>query len=158
MESTPANIPAATLDEEITKLREFIAILGREQELLTSADIDALMPLIDTKTGMANTLTALSRGRDDCLARIGLPGSRAGMEAWLKESGNDQQRRGWQDLLQLAATARAINETNGKLINLHAQRNQQAFAALMSAANRAMTYGPDGQQQPGFGSRILGTA
>lgn len=158
MEPTPPNIPAATLDEEITKLREFIAILEREQELLAHADIEALMPLIDAKTGMANTLTALSRERDDCLARIGLSGNRAGMEAWLSKSGSDRQRQGWQELLHLAATARAINETNGKLINLHAQRNQQAFAALMSAANRAMTYGPDGQQQTGFGSRILGTA
>jgi flagella synthesis protein FlgN len=158
VEPTLAHGPAATLGEEIAKLREFIAILEREQELLTRADIDTLMPLIDTKTGMANTLTALSRGRDECLARQGLPGSRPGMEVWLEKSGTDKQRQEWQELLRLAATARALNETNGKLINLHAQRNQQAFAALMSAANRAMTYGPDGQQQTGFGSRILGTA
>jgi flagellar biosynthesis/type III secretory pathway chaperone len=61
-------------------------------------------------------------------------------------------------LLRLAAAARAINETNGTLISLHVQRNQQAFTALMAAANQVMTYGPDGQQQTGIGGRILGTA
>jgi flagellar biosynthesis/type III secretory pathway chaperone len=158
VEPSPPNAPAAALDDEIAKLREFIAILEREQEMLARADIDALMPLIDTKTGMANTLTSLSRKRDECLARLGLPGNRTGMEAWLEKSGTDNQRVGWRELLRLAAHARALNETNGKLINLHAQRNQQAFAALMSAANQVMTYGPDGQQQTGLGDRILGTA
>lgn len=158
MEPRPLAVPAATLDEEVAKLREFIAILEREQALLTQADIDALMPLVDVKTGLANTLAALSLERGEALARAGLPENRAGMESWLKERGTDRQRRAWQELLTLAADARAINETNGKLIDLHAQRNQQAFAALMSAANQVMTYGPDGQQQTGLSGRVLGTA
>lgn len=158
MEPRPPIAPAGTLDEEVAKLREFIAVLQREQELLTRPDLDALMPLIDSKTGIANTLTVLSRDRGEALARAGLPGDRAGMAAWLEARGTDRQRRAWQELLDLAATARALNETNGKLIGLHAQHNQQAFAALMSAANQVMTYGPDGQQQTGLGGRVLGTA
>lgn len=158
MTPSTANTPAATLEEEVAKLREFVAILEREQELLTRADIDALMPLIDGKTGIANTLAALSLERGERLKRTGLAGDRAGMETWLDKSGTEPQRAAWRELLQLAAAARAINETNGKLISLHVQRNQQAFTALMAAANQVMTYGPDGQQQTGIGGRILGTA
>jgi flagella synthesis protein FlgN len=150
--------PAATLDQEVVKLEEFIDILNREQELLTKADTDALLPLIDVKNGLANALTDMSQNRESLLAKLGKTANRAGMEAWLSEAGTPLQKQSWHKLLQLAAEARTINEINGKLIKLHLQQHQQAFAALMTAANRAMTYGPDGQQQTGFGSRILGTA
>lgn len=158
MDSSFSTNPAAMLDVEIAKLKEFIDILQREQELLVLADTDALLPLIDTKTGLANTLTAMSQQREALLSQFGSTADRAGMEAWLARSGNISQRQAWSELLQLAAEARSLNETNGKLIKLHLQQHQQAFAVLMTAANRAMTYGPDGQQQAGFGSRILGTA
>lgn len=146
------------LDEEIGKLKEFIGLLQREQELLKRADTESLLPLIESKTALANALAALAQERENQLVRLGLGGGRAGMGAWLNRQGNDVHRRAWQTLLELAAEARALNTTNGKLIGLHMQHNQQAFTALMSATNRAMTYGPDGQQQTGLGGRILGTA
>lgn len=62
------------------------------------------------------------------------------------------------ELRELAAQARALNETNGKLIGLHLQHTQQALSVLLAAANQAATYGPDGQQQGGLGSRSLGKA
>lgn len=58
----------------------------------------------------------------------------------------------------LAGEARALNEANGKLIALRLQHNQQALNVLLAAADSAATYGPDGQQQSGVGSRILGKA
>jgi flagella synthesis protein FlgN len=58
----------------------------------------------------------------------------------------------------LANEASALNEANGKLIALRLQHNQQALNVLLAAANSAATYGPDGQQQSGLGSRILGKA
>ncbi len=148
-----------TLNEEINRLREFISLLQREQDLLKQGDTESLLPLIETKTSLANSLAAFAQARAGQLNRLGLDIGRAGMEAWLAH--NDQGgklREAWQTLLDLAAQARNLNITNGKLIGLYMQHNQQAFNALMSATNRAMTYGPDGQQQTGLGGRILGTA
>ncbi len=148
-----------TLNEEINRLKEFIGLLEREQDLLKQGDTESLLPLIETKTSLANSLAAFAQARAEQLNRLGLDTGRAGMEAWLAR--NDQGgklREAWQTLLDLAAQARNLNITNGKLIGLHMQHNQQAFNALMSATNRAMTYGPDGQQQTGLGGRILGTA
>lgn len=150
--------PAAGLEAEIAKLKEFIDVLKREQELLARADTEALMPLVDIKTGLANSLSVMSQHRETLLPKLGVAPNRSGMEAWLAQAGTAPQRQQWGELLTLAAEARALNETNGKLIQLHLQQHQQAFAALMTAANRAMTYGPDGQQQTGIGGRILGTA
>ena len=116
------------------------------------------MPLVDVKTTLANVLSVMSQNRETLLPKLGVTPDRAGMEAWLTRAGTADQRQEWAALLRLAGEARALNETNGKLIKLHLQQHQQAFTALMAAANRATTYGPDGQQQTGFGSRILGTA
>lgn len=58
----------------------------------------------------------------------------------------------------LVSEASALNEANGKLIALRLQHNQQALNVLLAAANTVATYGPDGQQQSGVGSRILGKA
>jgi flagella synthesis protein FlgN len=152
--------PAASnpLDEEVGKLGEFIAVLQREQELLKKGDTDALLPLIETKTQLADRLATLARAREEHLVRQGFTNGRAGMEDWLQRNGNTAQRQSWQTLLEQAREARDLNEINGRLIGLHMQHNQQAFTALMNATNRAMTYGPDGQQQTGLGGRILGTA
>jgi flagella synthesis protein FlgN len=155
----PASQPGAALHEEIGRLKEFIGLLEREQDLLKKGDTESLLPLIETKTALANSLAALAQARLGQLKRLGLDTGRAGMEAWLAHNDQDGKlREAWQTLLDLAAQARELNITNGKLIGLHMQHNQQAFTALMSATNRAMTYGPDGQQQAGLGGRILGTA
>lgn len=146
------------LDEEVGTLDEFIAVLQREQELLKKGDTDALLPLIATKTQLADRLAALARAREALLVRQGFANGRTGMEDWLQHRGNAAQRQSWQLLLDRAREARDLNAINGKLIGLQMQHNQQAFTALMNASNRAMTYGPDGQQQTGLGGRILGNA
>lgn len=156
--SQPPGQLGAVLGEEIGKLRQFIELLQREQELLTRGDTEALLPLIEQKNGLANALGGYARMRENELVRLGLPAGRAGMEAWLASGSASAPRGDWQTLLALAGQARDINAANGKLIGLHMQHNQQAFNALMGAAGRAMTYGPDGQQQIGAGGRTLGTA
>lgn len=148
----------SSLDEEVGRLKEFIGLLQREQDLLKQGDTDALLPLIETKTHLADRLSALARAREEQLVRQGFPAGRSGMEDWLQRHGKAAQRQAWQELIVLAREARDLNELNGKLIGLHMQHNQQAFTALMNATNRAMTYGPDGQQHTGLGGRILGTA
>ncbi len=156
--SSPVTLLGATLNEEVGKLKEFIGLLNKEQDLLKRGDTEALLPLIETKTSLADALGALAQAREGLLHRLGLAGGREGMEAWVTRLGKGEPRQAWQTLLTLASEARTINVTNGKLIGLHMQHNQQAFTVLMNATNRAMTYGPDGQQQTGLGGRILGTA
>lgn len=150
--------PLAQLSEELVTVREFLALLEREQALLARADTEALLPLIETKSALSSKLAALSQARENALQSLKLPSGRPGVEIWIERSRNMAERKGWQELLGLAIQVRALNETNGKLIALHMNKNQQAFNALMAAANHATTYGPDGQQQTGLGGRILGTA
>ncbi len=147
-----------TLGAEISKLKEFIVLLKREQDFLKAGDTESLLPLIDTKTLLSNALASYAAARENALKQFGLPAGRSGMEDWLSRHGQAAHQQAWQTLLALAGEARELNILNGKLIGLHMSHNQQAFNALMGATDRAMTYGPDGQQHTGGGGRILGTA
>ncbi len=151
---------AALLDEEIREIKAFVELLRQEQSLLAAGGKDdALMPLVERKTGFTTRLEALFARREQVLTAQGQGTGRAGMEAWLAAiPAADRSRARWEELLAMAAEARRLNETNGKLIGIHWQHNQAALTVLMSAANRAMTYGPDGQQKTGSGGRSFGNA
>jgi flagella synthesis protein FlgN len=162
MSAHAAAAMAALLDEEIREVKVFVEVLRQEQALLAAGGRDdGLMPLVERKSELTTHLEAISKHREQLLAARGQGTGRAGMEAWLAAvPANDASRTRWQELLVLAAEARQLNETNGKLIGIHWQHNQAALATLMSAANRAMTYGPDGQQRTGSGGggRSFGNA
>jgi flagella synthesis protein FlgN len=149
---------AGLLVQELEFLRAFVALLGREQDLLGKGSAEPLAALAAEKSTMAAELARLAAARDTELVGLGLPAGRAGMEAWLGSKAGTARQTDWQRLLELTAEARALNETNGKLISLHLQNNQQALSVLMAAVDQAVTYGPDGQQKAGPGGRSLGSA
>lgn len=146
------------LRQEVRLLRSFLALLRREQDMLTAGDTASLSELAASKGQTAIDLGQLATVRDGELVGRGLPPGCTGMEAWVLTAHGAASRADWRELLELAGDARALNDTNGKLINLHLQHNQQALNALMAAAGQAATYGPDGQQRSGGGSRSLGSA
>lgn len=160
-----ASPPSATalaglLTEELREIDAFVELLKQEQDLLaTSGNVDSLLPLVEKKSGFAARLAGLSNRRDRLVAEAGLEPGRTGMEALIAAAaGATALASQWQKLLALAVEARTLNDTNGKLIARRLQHNQQALEALMSATERAATYGPDGQQRGGGGGRFLGSA
>ena len=149
------------LKAELAAVNRFIDILQQEQTALVSADVDTLLPLSDSKTKQADELRLLAQQRVDQLIQAGFSGNREGMDAWLAEqptAGRNDMKKVWDDLLQAGRTAQRLNETNGKLIEIHLQHNQQALSALASAANQSGVYGKDGQPHTTIpsSSRTLG--
>lgn len=145
--------------EELAQLRVFVTALQREQQSLVDGHLDNLLPLAEEKSRIAASLGSLAEQRNKALAAAGLAADKTGMMDWLTSQPKSAASRAeWDNLLELAAEARRLNELNGKLIATRMQHNQQALAVLHAAVNRAMMYGPDGQQHTsGFG-RHLGTA
>lgn len=152
---------ARLLGDELSTLRDFHALLRREQDLLVKNDADRVRLLADEKSALAQRLGVLLGQREGALVTAGFGRGRNGMDAWLAAHGEAASTSRWQELLALAIDARALNETNGRLIGTLLQHNQQALAALMTAANQAMTYGPQGVEAGisaiGTG-RLLGSA
>lgn len=161
MSLQPAVLLADLLAGEIREVGGFIELLREEQKLLASAGhADALLPIAERKSEFASKLRAIGEQRERFLASQRCKPGREGMEAYLAAAPDgDALRTQWQRLVAAAKEARALNETNGKLIAVHWQHNQQALAALMSAADNAVVYGPDGQQTgASAGRRFLSSA
>jgi flagella synthesis protein FlgN len=126
---------------------------------LVAGDIDQLTPLVEEKTHIATRLSQFAEQRNQMLAAAALPATRNGMETWLSRlASSDPARKAWNSLVTLTAEAQALNESNGKLIAMRMQHNQQALNVLLAAANQASLYGPDGQTKPSGGGRLFGSA
>lgn len=155
---------ASSIVDELAMLRGFVELLQHEQQILTDGTIDAideLPPLIEEKGRLAGRLAQLAEQRNEILAAAGYPHDRAGIEVWLEQRGTadktaQDSRNGWESILALAAQARTLNETNGKLIGTRLQHTQQTLNALLAAGNRAALYGPDGQPHASGGGRSFG--
>lgn len=157
--SVPSLSLGQLLESEAREASAFVELLKKEQAMLVDGNVDGLLPLVEQKSAFTAKLGSLAEAREKIINDAGAGSGRSGMETYLSRQPDNKALRGrWEALLAVATEAQAMNQTNGKLIRLHLQHNQQAMNALMAAANQATTYGPDGQQRgPGSG-RFLGSA
>jgi flagella synthesis protein FlgN len=149
-----------SLRAELAALQAFCGTLEAEQTALLQADVDALLELSERKTEQVERLSALAGVRAAFLEAQALTADRRGMAQWLGRAPGDASglARLWQQLLELAAQAQALNQRNGGLIGLRLQHNQAALTTLQAAARRHTLYRPDGQTDLGGTSRELGRA
>jgi flagella synthesis protein FlgN len=154
----PGSALADLLAQELGLLHSFVTLMRHEQSLLVDGKADVLAEIAEEKSGLAGQLARRAMAREEELGRRGYAAGRMGMDDWIKSAEGTTSRRRWQQLLELATEARALNETNGKLIAVQLQHNQQALNTLLAAVDQAATYGPDGQQRAGASGRSLGSA
>ena len=148
---------ARLVQDENVLLKDFVALLGQEQALLLDGDVDALMALAGQKTQLYRRLQFTADERTRLLAAARLKPDAEVMRRILE--GNPAALAQWQDTLDLASEAHALNALNGRLITRRMQDNQQALAVLLAAAEQpAATYGPDGQSRPHVSGRHFGSA
>lgn len=139
---------------ELELMQAFSHLLQDEQTVLGNVDTERLSTLADEKTRVAGRLNQLAGQRHQLLQQQLGASTRQAVDGWLQDQESagikniPEIRQRWQALLDVAAEARAYNETNGRLINLHLQHNQHILNALLTAGNQtAALYGPDGQKQ-----------
>lgn len=141
-----------------TELRCFLEALATEKTALIAGEAQRLPELAAEKSALAERLAAIETRRAALLQSLGLPASRAGVEAWLaQQPATASSHALWQEILALAAQARQANELNGALIGTQLQQTHQALSVLLSQAT-ATTYDASGQQQPAASRRPLGSA
>lgn len=145
------------LHAERDALKEFVALLETEQQVLLEGNIEQLSALTNNKTQAAHELSKLGSARiSDLLAR-GAKSGNSGITAWLQAHIPDCLPV-WLSIQQLAEQAQQLNRTNGVLIQTKQRHNQQALAVLQNAAQSASgLYGPDGQTRLPTSGRTLGS-
>jgi flagella synthesis protein FlgN len=152
---------AASLSAEHQAYREFCEILNAEHACLLRSVVDALVQLTQLKSSKGDRLAEFSSARDAYLHSLELSPGPQGMTDWLAGCSDTQAPALsdlWRQLVDLAAKARALNESNGTLITTRMMYNHAALAALQSAARVHSLYGPDGQTSVTAGNRELGSA
>lgn len=148
---------AANLQIERAAAKALAEILQAEQDALIEGRIERLEALAPDKAHRVRQLAELAAQRNRSLAARSLSPDIKGMQAWLAEDdAGAKAASAWRDLLQLAQTAQQLNRTNGEIIALRLKHNQQALAALQSAAGATSLYGPHGQTLGFSRGRALG--
>lgn len=149
--------PLEIIRRECALLKEFIGILGEEEQALVAADTEALGTVTPRKTGLVAQLNQLAELRNQAMRSMGLAIDTAGLEAWRQQSAESERVVG--ELIGLASTARERNRINGQLIALHLQKTQEALQALTGGDPGRQTYGRDGQAEPTrTGYRLIDSA
>jgi len=139
--------PLNSLREEEHIMAALLDLLKQEQQLLVSADIEALPALTTRKTALVTQMTLLSAQRHRALGKSGSPAQESGMDAWIAASGatRDESAGLWRALLEHTREAKELNRINGMLINKQMNHTQGALQALRPQSAGANTfYGPGG--------------
>ncbi len=139
------------LNSERDTLRDFVALLEQEQQILLGSDTDPLLQLAERKTRISEVLFVMSKVR-----RQALPDA-TNTEVWLQNNAPDKLPV-WKEIRQLAEQSRQLNHTNGELIQIKMRYNQQALGVLVGATqNAAGLYGQNGQPNLPKSGRALGS-
>lgn len=151
---------SAAMAEEIASLRMALGHLQAERLALEAGDVDSLPVLAARKAEVYGRLAQLGDARKILLGRAGIPDAGKSEIDALFASGNEwaRCRQYFADLLKLAREAHELNHANGLLIQTQMRSSQQALAVLMSAAEQASVYGPDGQATARTSRRSFGSA
>jgi len=151
----------ASLRAERAAFGEFCQLLEAEHASLQRSDVEELLKITQLKSHQVDRLAELATARTRYLDSVGLTTGREGMADWMARLGGadaTEVSNVWRELVDFAARARTLNDSNGTLITARMSHNQSALAAMQSAARAHSLYGPDGQASLVTGNRNLGTA
>ncbi|MFC0267329.1 flagella synthesis protein FlgN [Kushneria aurantia] len=126
-------------------LESFVALLGRESELLDDhpVDIETLLNVCERKGTATMRLDQLDRARRAVLEQQGFTPDRTGSDLYAREHDLDDS---WQRLIELTETASQRNRLNGFTIERRLDFHNRALEFLQNAAGMTM-YGPNGRQR-----------
>ena len=154
-----SNITAVTIQfnaqliDSIAQLGQFIQLLERERELLTTGETEALLELAQSKQAASRRLQDAENARALMLSRNGQATDREGVMRFVSRN---QEALGttWRRYQDMARQANEMNRENGIYIREQMRNNQQALAVLLTAAAPSL-YDEDGltPKRPG-GSRF----
>ncbi|HTJ97591.1 MAG TPA: flagellar protein FlgN, partial [Rhodocyclaceae bacterium] len=99
--ATPAPQLNLAIANEAQVLKSFIAVLEEEQKLLINGNADAVLPLLEQKTGLVAELGAAGQQRDAALGALGITTTKEGTEAFFNTA-DETLRNVWSELLSLA--------------------------------------------------------
>jgi flagella synthesis protein FlgN len=140
-----ASLSLEALQTEREAAARFVELLRREQHALSAGSVDELDAITPMKARMADQLARYVGARRAHLVRSGLTPDVRGMRSWVAAHAESSKATAiWESLHALAGQAKALNETNGMLIEMRLQHCERSLVALNEACGRTTLYGPQG--------------
>ncbi|ASU38270.1 flagellar protein FlgN [Herbaspirillum sp. meg3] len=157
MTSTTSQRPSHYLAEEKQVTSRLVATLQQEQTLLSgNGDADEIPKVINEKALIIAEMARLADQRYRLLSAAGFHASENGMQSWLDQHGAAADKGLWNELFELAQTARELNRVNGTLVGRQMAINQNALKILQGRSGGGSLYGPDGSASVSTTGRPLG--
>jgi flagella synthesis protein FlgN len=132
--ASPDPAPIAGLAAESAAWQGLLLILQDEERALIAGEADCLAQLNTAKLTQLQAVSGHARKRHAELLAAGHAADRAGMDAWLAQHGQPEQRARWQRLCALEQEVQAANQRIGSLIELRLNSTRQALNVLIHSA------------------------
>lgn len=147
MNFSPASLQAC-LENETGLMREFLAILQDEARVLEEGAAEAALTEITArKNQAADALARAAEERNAQLAALGFGADGPGLQAAAEEhAGLSQARR---ELLEITGQARALNESNGQIIEVFLDHNERTLETLRRLTGVGDIYDASGRKRSG---------
>lgn len=153
----------SVLQNELAELLGFVELLEQEQDALIKNTLADLVGFAQQKTARAQTLESLARERKRLFDINGVELSPDAPHLFVKARHLPAEAWPpiatlWQELIQAARQASALNQTNGKLIETRHQQNQQLMTLLQNSQSSTLSYDAYGQPKLSRPGGSLGKA
>lgn len=124
----------ARLKVENAAWQALLQVMQEEERALVDGDADRLALLNTAKLTQMQTVSDHARSRHADLLAAGHTPDHLGMDAWLAQHGQPEQRARWQRLREMEQAAQAMNQRIGALIELRLTSTRQALNVLVHSA------------------------
>ncbi|MFZ6748389.1 flagella synthesis protein FlgN [Undibacterium sp. Ren11W] len=132
--------------EELSAMSFLADLLKTEETALVATDVATLNNLTQAKSQQLAALSILEKKRQFYLSHMGYSIDAKGMQDFLTTQQVDRTiSENWEKLLDVSASAKETNRTNGILINRQITKNQGALNILQQNNPAGAMYGPNGQ-------------
>ncbi|MGK2952708.1 MAG: flagella synthesis protein FlgN [Thiobacillus sp.] len=136
----------AKLKAENAAWQALLNVLGTEEQALIDGDADRLALLSTAKLTQLQSVSDHVQSRHADLVAAGHSPDHAGMDAWLAQLKQPEQRACWQQLCEMEQQAQAMNQRIGALIEMRLTSTRQALNVLIhSATSQGGLYDQAGQ-------------
>jgi|SRR5690606_20620228 len=136
----------ARLEQEAKLVGEFLAILEDEAKVLEDGAVEAaLIETTERKNVAADALTDAAQERNRVLESLGFEADGPGLAAAVEAHPELASLR--EDLIQITERARALNESNGQLIEAFLDHNQRALETLRRLTGIGDIYDASGRKR-----------
>ena len=134
---------ARLLSDQQQRLDELVALLSREQTLLTPGDIDgeALADIAEGKQALLTEIERIEILRRSVQKRLGYEDNADGASTAAHDAGC---QTAWATLLEKSERVARMNELTGQMLSVRMKHNQDMLNYIRQIAEKTL-YKPDGR-------------